>query len=155
MTVGLPGSGKSTWLARRGVVPLSTDYVRQLLLDDPTDQSQQFAVFNVVRYLLRVRLSLRRPVTYIDATNLDRHERRGWFKFAEMFGCCVDAVFFDVPVKVCMQRNAGRDRNVPLEAMQRMAAKLRPPTYEEGFRKIWVVDSAGRTRLMRRRASAS
>ncbi len=150
LTVGLPGSGKSTWLARRGISPLSSDLLRQLLLDDPTDQSAQAAVFSALRALLRMRLSLGRPVTYIDATNLDRHERRSWLKLARMYGADVDAVFFDVPPETCRERNAQRDRRVPPEAMERMAAKLRPPSYAEGFRRITIVNAAGAARRLPR-----
>ena len=38
-----------------------------------------------------------------------------------------------------MARNQRRDRVVPEEAMRRMAAKLKPPSFEEGFSKITVV----------------
>jgi len=38
-----------------------------------------------------------------------------------------------------MDRNRKRQRNVPEEIMQRMAAKLKPPAFEEGFAKITVV----------------
>jgi len=151
LAVGLPGSGKSTWFARRGIVPLSSDLLRQLVLDDATDQSQQTAIFSAMRWLLRLRLSLGRRLNYLDATNLNRRERRTYFKMAEALGCAVDAVFFDVPLKVCLERNARRVRRVPLEAMERMARKLRPPTYAEGFRRIWVVDAAGRARRLPRK----
>jgi predicted kinase len=40
---------------------------------------------------------------------------------------------------VCMERNRRRERNVPDDVMLRMAAKLRPPKFEEGFTKITVV----------------
>lgn len=148
--VGLPGSGKSTWFARRGIVPLSSDLLRQLLLDDATDQSQQTAVFSALRWLLRLRLALGRRVNYVDATNLNRRERRSYFKIAGTFGCSVDAIFFDVPLEVCVERNARRARRVPSLAIERMARKLRPPTYAEGFRRIIVVDAAGRARRLPR-----
>lgn len=148
--VGLPGSGKSTWFARRGIVPLSSDLLRQLLLDDATDQAQQTAVFSALRWLLRLRLALGRRVNYVDATNLNRRERRAYFKIAETFGCSVDAVFFDVPLEVCLERNAHRPRRVPLEAMRRMARKLRPPSYAEGFRRVTVVNAAGRAHRLPR-----
>jgi predicted kinase len=48
-------------------------------------------------------------------------------------------VFFDVPVEVCMERNRRRNRVVPEDVMNRMSAKLRPPTFDEGFSKIVVV----------------
>jgi predicted kinase len=51
----------------------------------------------------------------------------------------VQAVWFDVPLEVCMERNQRRDRVVPEEAMRRMGAKLKAPAFEEGFSKITVV----------------
>lgn len=150
IAVGLPGSGKSTWFARRGIVPISSDSLRQLLLDDQTDQSQQAAIFSALRWLLRMRLALGRPVTYVDATNLDRHARRMYFQLAGLYGYSVDAIFFKVPAEVCLQRNAARGRQVPRDVMERFAHKLRPPTHAEGFRRIMVVDAAGRARLLRR-----
>ena len=45
--VGLPGSGKSTYLERLGVTPLSSDAIRQLLADDATDQTIHARVFAV------------------------------------------------------------------------------------------------------------
>ena len=44
-----------------------------------------------------------------------------------------------MPTEVCLERNQRRDRVVPEDVMQRMAAKLRPPAFEEGFTKITVV----------------
>jgi predicted kinase len=58
---------------------------------------------------------------------------------ARDFGYEVQAVFFDVPLEVCRERNRRRERIVAEDVMQRMAAKLRPPTFEEGFSKITVV----------------
>ena len=74
--VGLPGSGKSSYLERLGVGGLSSDRIRGLLADDERDQTIHERVFQTVRYLLRQRLEIGRPVTYIDATNLRVEERR-------------------------------------------------------------------------------
>ncbi len=139
LAIGLPGSGKSTWFKRRGAVPLSSDVIRSMLFDDVTEQRFQDLVFSTLRSLLRARLVARMPLNYVDATNLSPHDRRGWIKMAHDFGYEVQAVFFDVPTEVCMERNARRNRVVPEDAMQRMADKLRPPKFEEGFSKITVV----------------
>jgi len=139
LAIGLPGSGKSSWFKRRGVTPLSSDLLRTILFDDTTEQRYQDLVFGTLRSLLRARLIARMPWNYVDATNLSPKERHGWIKMAREFGFEVHAVFFDVPLEVCMERNLRRARIVPEEVMHRMAAKLRPPSFEEGFSKIIVV----------------
>jgi predicted kinase len=137
--VGLPGSGKTVYLEKLGAPALSSDAIRGLVSDDPTNQSIHRRVFATLRYLLRQRLELRRPVTYIDATNLTPGERRAYIRMGELNGCDVEAIFFDVPVEVCLERNRRRERVVPDEAVLKMAAKLRPPAVEEGFTRVTVM----------------
>ncbi len=83
-------------------------------------------MFQTLRYLLRQRLSIERPVTYIDATNLRPEERRPYLEIGQQYGCGVKAVFFDVPLEVCLERNAGRGRVVPEDVLAKMAEKLTP-----------------------------
>jgi len=139
LAIGLPGSGKTTWFRRRGVTPLSSDLLRNILFDDVEEQRYQGLVFSTLRSLLRARLIARMPWNYVDATNLSIHERRQWIKMAKSFGYEVQAVFFDVPLEVCLERNRQRDRSVSEDVMRRMAEKLKPPVFEEGFEKITVV----------------
>ena len=139
LAIGLPGSGKTTWFRRRGVTPLSSDLLRNILFDDVDEQRYQGLVFSTLRSLLRARLIARMPWNYVDATNLSIHERRQWIKMAKSFGYEVQGVFFDVPLEVCLERNRSRDRMVSEEIMRKMAEKLKPPVFEEGFAKITVV----------------
>ncbi|HWA96720.1 MAG TPA: AAA family ATPase [Terracidiphilus sp.] len=139
LAIGLPGSGKTTWFGRRGVMPLSSDMLRGILFDDVEEQRFQGLVFSTLRSLLRARLIAKMPWNYVDATNLSAHERRQWIKMAKSFGYEVHAVFFDVPLEVCLERNRSRDRMVSEEVMRKMAEKLKPPVFEEGFEKITVV----------------
>lgn len=139
LAIGMPGSGKTTWFRRRGVTPLSSDMLRGILFDDVEEQRFQGLVFSTLRSLLRARLIAKMPWNYVDATNLSIHERRQWIKMAKSFGYEAQAVFFDVPLEVCLERNRSRDRMVAEEVMRKMAEKLKPPVFEEGFAKITVV----------------
>ena len=131
--MGLPGSGKSTWLARLGVNAISSDEIRRWIADDPTDQRIHRVVFRTVRYFIVQRLGIGRPVTYIDATSLTPWERRPYIRLGQLYNCDVEAVFFDVPVEVCIARNRSRQRIVPEEAIREMARRLIPPSVSEGF----------------------
>ena len=139
LAIGLPGSGKSSWFKRHSVVPLSSDLVRSLLFDDVREQRFQDLVFSNLRSMLKARLIAKRPMNYVDATNLTPQERQHWIKLAKDYHYEVQAVFFDVPLEVCIERHERRDRVVPEDVMRRMAAKLKPPTFEEGFSKVTVV----------------
>ena len=89
--------------------------------------------------MLKARLIARRPINYVDATNLTSHDRHSWIKLAKDFGYEVHAVFFDVPLEVCLERNQKRERVVAEDVVRRLASKMKQPTFEEGFSKITVV----------------
>jgi predicted kinase len=136
LLVGLPGSGKSTYAAALNVPVLSSDAIRLLLADDERDQTIHARVFATLRYLLIQRLEIHRPITYIDATHLTRAERSPYFQIAREHKAEIDAVFFPVPLDVCLERNRHRARQVPEDILATMAGKLEPPSYDEGFNNI-------------------
>jgi predicted kinase len=134
--VGLPGSGKSTWAKDHKLPVLSSDAIRGILADDPTDQSIHKQVFATIRYLLRQRIAIGKRITCIDATHLTPKERRPYFRIK---GTRIEAVYFKIPVELCKQRNAQRPRIVPSEVIDQMAVKLIAPNRAEGFSRISVI----------------
>jgi predicted kinase len=142
ITVGLPGSGKSTYLAGLGVNAISSDEIRRVIADDPRDQSMNARIFATIRYLVRQRITAGRPETYVDATHLTRWERLPYIRLAQRHGCEIEALYFDVPAEVCIQRNQARDRVVPGQAILDMARGLQPPTEAEGFTRVQRISDA-------------
>lgn len=115
---------------------ISSDAVRELLIDDPTNQTIHGQVFAAMRYLLRSRLLLQRPVSYVDATHLTLRDRRPYIAMGRLYDCEVEALFFDVPVAVCKERNRARDRVVPDTVIDVLASRLVAPTIAEGFHAV-------------------
>jgi len=142
LTVGLPASGKSTWLREQSLDALSSDRVRALLTGDETNQSINRLVFGTLRRLCEARLRAGAAETWIDSTALAPWERRCWIRWAELHGCEIECVYFDVPLEECLRRNAARERVVPESAMQVMAARLVPPSLDEGFDRIRLIQPA-------------
>lgn len=139
ITVGLPGSGKSTYLANLGVNAISSDEIRRLIADNIRDQTMNARIFATIRYLVRQRFAAGRPETYVDATHLQPWERAPYLRLARRFGCELQALFFDVPIEICLVRNQLRERVVPEEAIRKMAAGLVPPSVDEGFDSIQII----------------
>jgi predicted kinase len=126
-------------MSNHGIHALSSDALRALLFDDESNQSNPRVVFSVLRTLLKRRLELRRPVTYVDATNLSRWERRPYVALAGLWGAKVEVLWFDEDFERCRARNLQRARQVPEEAMRRMRDRFQPPSLEEGFSRITII----------------
>ena len=110
--------------------------MRRLLLDDEEDQSHPDKIFAALRHLLEVRLRLGRLDSHVDATHLQRIYRRPYFELADRYAARVEAFFFDAPLETCIERNRLRNRRVPEAVMREMAARLEPPTLDEGFARV-------------------
>jgi len=133
LAIGMPGSGKTTWFGRRGITPLSSDLLRNILFDDVEEQRYQGLVFSTLRSLLRARLIAKMPMNYVDATNLSIHERRSGSRWPRASATRSQAGLLRraarcVPGAQSPARSLG-ERDI----MRKMAEKLKPPVFEEGF----------------------
>ena len=130
--VGLQGSGKSTWVAGHLAgthVVVSKDHW-------PNARHREARQRRVVAELLAAGASV-----VVDNTDPSPAERAPLVGLAADAGVRVRAVFLDVPLEVCRQRNDARTgpARVPDVGLFSTAARLKPPTPAEGFAEIQVV----------------
>src|SRR5215510_16576033 len=107
--VGPSGSGKSTF-ARAHFKPteiLSSDYCRGLVSDDENNQAATNDAFDVLYFIAAKRLAAGKLVV-VDATNVQSEARKPIVELARQFHCLPVAIVFDLPEKLCHERNRQR-----------------------------------------------
>jgi protein phosphatase len=125
--VGPSGSGKSTFAQahfKRSEI-ISSDVLREMISDDPSNQEASAEAFRVLAILVNGRLK-RRLTTVIDATNLRPANRRRFRHLASRYAVPVICVAFDFSVDTYNAHNRVRaDRVVEDEVVAGQASRMR------------------------------
>ncbi|TSB19453.1 AAA family ATPase [Streptomyces benahoarensis] len=138
--IGPAGSGKTTYTLRfPDTWRVSLDAYRRLATDDAADQTATPTAAQIQALLLDARLA-RGLTTIADSTNVHTHVRAGLLARARYYHRPVTAVLFTVPRVVCEQRNAARDRRVPVDVIRTQDAHrpTREQLRDEGFTDIRI-----------------
>jgi protein phosphatase len=144
--IGPSGSGKSTF-ARTHFKPtevLSSDVCRGLVSDDENNQAATRDAFAVLHFIAAKRLAAGK-LTVVDATNVQLEDRKPLLALVREQHCLPVAIVFNVPEKLCLERNRQRpDRtfgpHVVRHHHQQMRRSLRS-LEKEGFRHVIVLSS--------------
>lgn len=145
LLIGLPGSGKSTLAAQllqdcpnRQLI--STDAIRAQLFGDEQIQGDWLLVWREVGRQLQVAAQTIQAGTateaIYDATNVVRKQRRQAIALIREAGFThITGIWLNTPLRVCLQRNQTRDRQVPQDVIDRMYRRLwgAPPATQEGL----------------------
>ncbi len=144
LPLGVPGSGKSTWVARhlQRARLISMDEMRERLTGGRADQSRYPEVFRRCRGELGRALRAGETVAW-DAQSHTWAARQGLLALARETHAYVILVYFDVPLSVALERNARREAAVPEAVVMRSYADLQAPRPFEA-EEIWRVDVNGR-----------
>lgn len=135
--VGLPGSGKSTYASeKKECITVSSDAIRKELFGDEATQGDNAKIFSIVHERIKEELKKGNDVIF-DATNINPRNRKKVFDDDADMNV---AVYFNTPVEECKKRNGSRERVVPEYVIDRMAKHMIPPSYEEGFDDIIVIE---------------
>lgn len=146
LLIGASGSGKSTF-ARKHFLPtevISSDFCRGLVADDENDQAATSDAFDVLHYIAAKRLAAGK-LTVIDATSVRREDRAKLVKLAREYHLLPTAIVFDLPEKLCQERNQSRsDRDFGPHVIRNQIKNLRRGLRglrKEGFRHVHVLKS--------------
>ena len=156
LMVGLAGSGKSTiakeieYAIRMSspkydeygradkVVLISSDDIREEILGDVNDQTQNDKVFSHIHKLIKQAVRDYNHII-VDATNLTIKNRRA------LLNCLDDkkdyhkiAYIVNTPIEKCKENNSKRDRKVPEYVIDNQAKKFEIPFANEGFNSIFL-----------------
>ncbi len=133
VTLGPPGSGKSTWTAKRfpwhAVVNLDT--LRAIVSDDAGEQDATPDAVCLQHKSLDMRCR-RRLMTVVDATNIRAEHRQSLLAHARRNLMYPVAVVFDTPLETCLANNDLRDQKVPRHIIHRMWQQLTEEVPAEG-----------------------
>ncbi|HEX2221596.1 MAG TPA: AAA family ATPase [Candidatus Limnocylindria bacterium] len=152
LLVGPSGAGKTTF-ARRHFGPsevLSSDGFRAIVADDPEDQRATDDAFRLLHLALRLRLS-RGRISVVDATNVEAWARALLLDESRRLRRPSVAIVFDLPLDVCLDRNAARPRPRPPAAIRRQHRWLRDSIAQlphEGITVIHRLRSVGEVDAM-------
>lgn len=142
--VGPSGSGKSSF-GRQHFKPtevISSDFCRGLVSDDENDQAATADAFAVLRFIATRRLAAGK-LTVIDATNVLAEDRKDLVKLAREYHFLPVALVFNLPEKLCHERNQARpDRQFGPHVIRRQHAAMRRSLGQlrgEGFTHVHVL----------------
>lgn len=135
MTVGLPGSGKTTWAsAQEGYKVFSSDAIRQEL-GDVNDQTQNDKVFRILHKRIKEALEDGKDCIY-DATNVTAKNRRAFLSYINNIHCHRVARVFVRSFDTIREQNESRGRTVPPDVIKKMLYRWQTPIVQEGFDEI-------------------
>jgi predicted kinase len=140
--VGVSGAGKTTFARRHfnSSEVVSSDRCRELICDDPDDQTATGYAFDILNTIATKRLAFGR-LTVIDATSVQAKHRASLIELARTHHVPAIAIVLDLSEQLCLQRNNARSRVVPKDVVLRQIASLHlsgEGLPSEGFDRVYV-----------------
>lgn len=134
MLVGLPRSGKSTWVNsnKEDALVVSSDWIRGNILGETYgySESANAIVWTIMDSAVRIALGQGRDVV-LDSANLAKETRSYYVAIGRKYGAHVKMVVFDTPFEVCLERNQSNGKKLPDSALFHMNLSTEWPYPEE------------------------
>ena len=152
VTVGLPSSGKTSWVddfigenQGKAIDVISSDKIREEVFNDIEDQNHNSEVFDLMKRRTKESLSQGHIAIY-EATNISSKRRRALLNELKKYYDKAICLFKYKRLSACQIDNEERDREVPSDVIDRMYRNFEIPHKNEGFDEI-IVDFDEKTNL--------
>lgn len=176
--IGVPGAGKTTFAKTKNARHVSSDAIRREIFGgESVEYSEKIAndliqknsisliglteeqkisikqtlcinhIFCLARNQCCDYLKSGEDVIY-DSTNFKKKYRRIILDEANGLYTECEAYFFDIPLEVALSQNNKRARKEPEQVIKSIYKTLERPTYDEGFKRIFVVGADNKVVLL-------
>lgn len=140
LLVGIPGSGKSTWVKEQMKTNpgawCSRDNVRFSMISEDEDYfARENEVFKAWIFSIQAAIANEAIENiYVDATHINEASREKVLRrLKNLENVNLNAVVFDIPLEICLERNAQRTGRacVPETAIRNMYNSFRNPALDK------------------------
>lgn len=146
LLMGCPGSGKSTWITKHldeHTVWVSRDDVRfSMVSEDEEYFSKEKAVFK--EFIRRINNAIENGYNvFADATHLNESSRNKLIRNISAPVDEINIVWIKTDLNTALKRNESRKGTrayVPKSVIRRMFYSMTKPSFEEGFKNIYIVE---------------
>lgn len=144
MMVGIPGSGKSTWIKNNfpEIIPVSRDAIKFELLNERGGEYFDYEDEVFENFIHQIIGSLVvDEITIADATHLNKKLRAKVLNKVRQFADEIEAVWIDTDLETAFERNDQRKGRAWVKhgIIRRMWFSMEAPEESEGFNKITII----------------
>ena len=142
LCVGIPGSGKTAYAKQYieehpNTIHLASDQIRAELYGNESTQGDPSEVFSLMQKRAIEALNNGQSVVY-DSTAVTRKDRAGIIAACPKF-VKIECHIIWAPIKICIERDAARERTVGRAVIDKMLKRFQAPYYYECIHEIKVI----------------